>query len=125
MYLIDSNVLIDFLKGKEYVVDILKKLKPDERGTSTICVGEILEGLTFNKEKDEFSRLVSLMTIYDVNLKVVVKFAEIRKKLRENGSLIDNLDILIAATCLANDLVLITNNLKHFERIEGLKILKR
>ncbi len=125
MYLIDSNVLIDFLKNKEYAVEILKGLKHYERGTSTICVGEILEGLTLKKEKDKFARLVSLMTIYNVDLKVVVKFAEIRKKLRKDGKLIDNFDLLIAATCLANDLTLITNNLKHFERVEGLKILKR
>ena len=63
-------------------------------------------------------------TVYNIDLKIIVKFAEIRRKLRKNGNLIDNFDILIAATCLTNDLVLITNNLKHFERIEGLKIFK-
>lgn len=123
MYLVDSSVLIDFLKNKEYAIQLLKGLKPYERGTSTICIGEILEGLSLKKEKDKFTKLVSLITIYNVDLKTAVKFAEIRKELRKTGNLIDNFDLLIAATCLANDLTLITNNLKHFERIGGLKIL--
>lgn len=124
MYLIDSDVLIDFLKGKEKFVEILKQLKRDERSTSVVCVGEILEGLSQTK-KEQFEKLVNLITIHNIDLKVMDKFAEIRRNLRKSGNLIDNFDILIAATCLANDLILITNNLKHFERIEGLKILER
>ena len=123
MYLIDSDILINFLKAKSNAVEILGKLKPEERGTSIICVGEILEGLT-EKQKKYFAKLVNLTTVYNIDLKVIVKFAEIRGKLRKNGNLIDNFDLLIAATCLVNNLTLITNNLKHFERIEGLKILR-
>ena len=38
------------------------------------------------------------------------------------GKPIDSFDLLIAATALENDLILVTNNLKHFSRIPGLKI---
>lgn len=41
---------------------------------------------------------------------------------RKKGELIEDADLLIAATCIVNDLVLITNNRKHFSRIEGLDI---
>jgi len=124
MYLIDSDVLINFLKGKKEDIEILKKLKSHERGTSVICIGEIFEGLN-EKQKSEFLKIIGLIDIYNIDLKTAAKFAEIRKELRKTGNLIDNFDLLIAATCLVNDLTLITNNLKHFERIEGLKILKR
>lgn len=123
MYLIDSDVLIDFLKGKKEVVENLGKIKPSQRSTSIICVGEILEGLTDNK-KVQFQKLLNIINVYNVDVKVAVNFAKIRKELRKNGNLIDNFDILIAATCLVYNLTLITNNLKHFERIEGLKIFK-
>ncbi len=123
MYLIDSDVLIDFLKGKKEAVKILGKIKPNQRSTSIICVGEILEGLTDNK-KEQFQKLLNIINIYNVDIKVVVIFAEIRKELRKNGNLIDNFDLLIAATCMAYNLILITNNLKHFVRIKGLKILR-
>lgn len=123
MYLIDSDILIDFLKAEKETVKILSKLKPHERGTCVICVGEVLEGLT-EKQKGLFQKLVGLINIYNVDLKVVSEFSKIRKELRKQGNLIDNFDILIAATCLINDLTLITNNLKHFKRIKGLKIFK-
>jgi len=124
MYLIDSDVLIDFLKAKKNAIKVLGKLKPNERCTSIICVGEILEGLA-EKQKGKFQKLTDLISVYDVNLKVMVKFSEIRKELRKKGNLIDNFDILIAATCVVYGLTLITNNLKHFERVEGLKILRK
>lgn len=124
MYLIDSDVLIDFLKNRKEAVCLLGKTKVGEIGTSVICIGEIMEGLAKDK-LESFKKMINLFNIYDVDFKTVAKFAEIRKILRKEGNLIDNFDILIAATCLANDLTLITNNLSHFKRVLGLKIYKK
>ena len=44
------------------------------------------------------------------------------KPLKTDGKTIEDMDILIAATCLANNLVLVPNNLKHFNRVSGLQI---
>jgi predicted nucleic acid-binding protein len=60
--------------------------------------------------------------IYGLNQEIAQKFGQIRAKLKRKGQIIDDLDILIAATCLANNLVLITENQKHFKRIEELEI---
>ena len=49
------------------------------------------------------------------------KAAEIYVKLKQSGNLIEEADIFIAAYCLVNDYVLVTNNFRHFTRIEGLK----
>lgn len=46
----------------------------------------------------------------------------IKAKLRTEGKMLDDFDILIAATAIVNDCVLVTNNIKHFERIDGLTI---
>lgn len=123
MYLIDSDILINFLKGKENAIKILGRLKPNQRNTSVICIGEILEGLSENKVK-QFQKLTNLLNICEVNLKTVVKFSEIRRGLRKKGNLIDNFDLLIASTCLVLDLTLITNNLSHFKRIPNLKLFE-
>jgi len=48
------------------------------------------------------------------------KAAEIYVKLKQGGNLIEEADIFIAAYCLVNQYVLVTNNLRHFTRIEGL-----
>lgn len=122
MYLIDSDVLIDFLKNKNETVDFFSKIDRSEISTSIICVGEILEGLDKNKS-EKFLKFINLINVVNIDLSVIIQFSKIRKQLRKQGNLIDNFDILIAATCLVNDLILITNNLKHFKRIENLKIL--
>lgn len=50
-------------------------------------------------------------------------FGRERGRLRKKGELIGDFDLLIASTCLYHDLILLTNNIRHFERIENLKIL--
>jgi tRNA(fMet)-specific endonuclease VapC len=47
---------------------------------------------------------------------------EIKTRLRQKGTLIEDFDLLIAATALNNNLVLVTNNVDHFTRIEKLQI---
>lgn len=51
-----------------------------------------------------------------------MKAGEIYADLRKKGELISDADILTAAIVLANDSVLVTNNVDHFKRIKDLKI---
>jgi tRNA(fMet)-specific endonuclease VapC len=50
-------------------------------------------------------------------------FAKERGRLRREGSLIGDFDLLIASTCLSHDLTLLTNNVRHFERVNGLRFV--
>ena len=43
--------------------------------------------------------------------------------MRKAGRMIGDFDLLIASTCLCHDLTLLTNNVRHFNRIEGLRLL--
>lgn len=49
-------------------------------------------------------------------------FAMMKAKLQLSGEPLDEMDLLIASVCIANNGVLVTNNTKHFERINGLKL---
>ena len=49
-------------------------------------------------------------------------FGKLRASLRRTGELIDNFDLLIAATCLSHGMTLLTGNIRHFKRIPGLNI---
>lgn len=120
-YIIDSDVMIGLLKQKPEVVELIKSIDISDRGTSIICIGEVMEGLDTN-QSIELSKFFGSIRIYDVNLDAVFIFADLRKTLRKKGQMIDNMDLLIASTCLANNLTLITGNVKHFDRIKGLKI---
>lgn len=126
MHLIDSDVLINFLKGEKKAVKTIKKLKNESFCISIISVGEILEGLLETKNKKkliQFQELLKTITIINIDFPIIEKFAFIRKSLRQKGLLIDNFDLLITATCLTHNLTLITNNIFHFKRIPELKIL--
>jgi len=121
MYLIDTDILIRYLKNDEKAVNFIKIIKETDLSTSIICVGELVEGLD-QKKIPFFIKSIQEIDIFNLNLDVIVKFAEIRRQLRKSGKLLDNFDILIAATCIVNDLTLVTGNHKHFDRVSGLKI---
>jgi len=123
MYLIDSSYLIDYLNGVESVGEKLESLGYDLWATSVICVAEVLEGSS-KKMLDKTEDLLSKVIVYNVNFEVARVFAELRRELRKRGMLLENMDLLIAATCLVNGLTLVTGNKKHFSRIRGLKILR-
>lgn len=125
MYLIDSDVLINFLKGETVAVDTIQRLQNHPLYISIISIGEILEGLleTKNKKKlSSFRELLKTLTVVNIDFVVIEKFASMRKLLRKKGILIDNFDLLIASTCLTHDLSLVTGNISHFKRISGLKM---
>ena len=122
-YLIDSDVLIGYLKNVEKYRGVLDKIDDKDKSTSVINIGEILEGFPENKYQ-QFKEFTESITILGLNWEEMSEFAKLRAGLRKEGNLIDNMDLLIAATCLVNKLTLITGNVKHFQRVPGLKILR-
>ena len=76
------------------------------------------------KKLSEFEGFLGNFSIVNVDLEVTQEFAKIRSGLRKAGKLIDNFDILIAASCKARNLILVTRNTSHFKRVKGLKIFK-
>ena len=101
-------------------------MSADGIADSTIALGEVYEGvyvldnpaaglLSFKNFMTPFARL-------DVTEEVAVQFAGLRAKLRKGGNLNPDLCLLIAATALEHGLSLITRNLRHFRRIDGLTI---
>ena len=86
---------------------------------------EILRGLYAKDARGKISRFEILCAnnvILPLTDSVALKGAEIYAILRNQGKLIDDMDILIAATALVNDLTLITENADHFDRIPDLEI---
>jgi tRNA(fMet)-specific endonuclease VapC len=63
-----------------------------------------------------------LSQVYKIDNDIAYLFGDVKSKLRKKGAIIDDIDILISATCLINDLPIITYNKKHFDRIDGLVV---
>lgn len=128
-YFLETSVIINFLRGKQETIEMIKSLE-GELVSSDVCLAELFEGVyrTPANERNKVEKGVrdffaGLSEIYGLGSEIAEKFGQIRAELKKKGRVIEDLDILVAATCLAYDLILVTYNPKHFERIKELKIL--
>ena len=125
-YVVDSDVLIYFLKGDKKAIDKLSKISLLQLYTSRINYTELMYG-AYNSSKVEKNLEVILAFLENFQILEFCKssshiFAQTKAKLKKSGNIIADMDLMIASIVMANDAVLITNNLKHFQRIQGLKV---
>lgn len=129
--LLDTDTLSFFLrsekqKEKKVVKKINDYLKRNKKfSISIITYYELLNGLYFGDTKErteEIELFLNNHTILSISKEIAQKAAHIYTKLRSEGNTIAHNDILIAATAIVENLVLITNNNKHFDRIDELKV---
>jgi len=126
--LVDTDILSEFLRGTEIVVDNAKKYLEnyDSINFSIITYYEILNGLLYKdarKQLKRFSDFAELNKILPLTLSATRQAAEIYANLRKKGQPIGHTDCLIAGIALTNNLQLVTNNIDHFKRIKGLEIV--
>jgi len=125
--LIDTDIISYFLKGNEKVFLKFKEylLQHNSINISVITYYEIMSGLTFinaTKQIEIFENFCNTASILNLTKDSVINSAKIYSKQRSKGKAIDDIDILIAGIALSNNLILVTNNIRHFEKVEGLKI---
>tara|TARA_Y100000310_G_scaffold345501_2_gene465692 strand:- start:92 stop:472 length:381 start_codon:yes stop_codon:yes gene_type:complete len=122
--IIDSDVLIDFLKDDKRTVAKIKEIEEvEELKTTSINTFEILKGFfALNKKEENIINFINNLMILDFDFQSSEKAAEIFDELRKRGEIIDTLDLFIASIAIVNNETLITRNSKHFQRIPELKI---
>ena len=127
-YIIDSDILIYFLKGKKEVVKKLSQIPIDNLYISRINYTELIYG-AYNSARVEQN--LKIIEPFLENFKVLefdksssLIFAKEKARLKKQGNIIADMDLMIASIAMNNDCSLLTNNLKHFERIQDLKIEK-
>lgn len=124
-YLLDTSVVIKYLKGTPEVVELIDGLE-GEVFSSYLVLAELYEGIFRSKNEVEQKILEYFSTfdkVFGLDEVVSKKFGKIRAELKQKGFIIEDIDIFIAATCLSYNLELVTLNKKHFERVKGLRIL--
>ena len=127
MFMLDTNICIYVLK--KHPDSVLKKFQMfDDIHISTIVYSELQYGIELSSKKTKqirFNQLLdflSLLTIDSWDQNAADSYAMIRSYLKRKGSIIGNMDMLIAAHALSTNSVLITNNTREFERIPELKL---
>ena len=125
--LLDTNILIAFLKGHPHVVAQMEQ-HLDEVGRPSISIityYEILRGLkelASPRRLADFEDLMDHLHVRLLTRRVMGIAADLYVELRKRGEPLEDADILIAATSLAHGLVLVTDNERHFRRIPKLKV---
>jgi tRNA(fMet)-specific endonuclease VapC len=123
-YLLDTNIISYYLKGFESLKEKITE-NIDLLSISTISYYEIVSGLqSINAKRRiaEFEKFCGLIDIINLDKASISASCKIYSALKKSGKLIDDIDILIAGIALSNNLVMVTDNTGHFERIEGLKV---
>ena len=124
-YLLDTNICIYYIKGN---YDLDKKI--DAIDDNAIFISEItLAELKFGVENSafpdknravlrDFLSGVQILPIFDA----LDVFAKEKARLRKSGTPVDDFDLFIGASAVVSEMILVTNNTKHFARMDGIVI---
>ena len=129
-YLLDTDTVSELVRPapNRTFLRRLSVIAPDDQGTSSITVGELVYG-AYRRGGDVQALLERIDDLAIRHLQVMPFdgmaariYGEIRVTLELSGSVIGDADTRIAAIALANDLIVVTGNTRHFERIPGLDV---
>ncbi len=127
MYMLDTNICIYIIKQKpKSVIDKFKKMKNVNICISSITYSELLYGA---EKSSNIAKNLLALTMFLSNIEILsydesasIDYGIIRSKLEKQGKIIGPLDMLIAAHAKSLNITLVSNNLKEFERVDGLKL---
>jgi tRNA(fMet)-specific endonuclease VapC len=125
-YLLDTDISIFYLRGKYNINQKLKEIIGyDNCFISEITLAELKYGAEISERVDEnlhsvneFANKIGILPIFNS----LDLYAKEKARLKKIGNLIDDFDLLIGCSAIKNNLVLVTNNENHFERIKNIKI---
>jgi tRNA(fMet)-specific endonuclease VapC len=122
LVVVDTDLVVDFLRGAGQGVPLVRKLIGDGLFRVTaITAFELRLGADFLPRGTEIMRLISSRTI-PLDLASALRAGEIFSTLKSTGRGIGMADSMLAGICLQHDLPLATRNTRHFERVEGLQL---
>lgn len=126
-YLLDTCVVSDFVKGEESTLKKLKSISPADIFISSLTVMELKYGLAINPQRAVkiqplIETFLNSITILTFGSKEAEQSAEIRSFLKISGSPIGAYDVLIAATAITHNHIIVTSNVREFQRVPHLQI---
>ena len=124
-YLLDTDIVVFFLRNNQKVYDHIRVLSPQQVFVSDVTVAELEYGNhcsgRYEENKamlDNFLMQVNVVPFADA----IPLYAKERYRLRRSGLSIMDFDLVIACTSIVNNMIMVTNNAKHFKRVEGITI---
>ena len=125
-YMLDTNICIYAIKNKpKEVIERLKEHEPSEICISLVTYAELIHGVekskAVNKNRIALTLLLADIEILPFDANAAESYGEIRAELERKGKPIGPLDMMIAGHAKSLGYTVVTNNIKEFERIVGLR----
>jgi len=125
-YMLDTNIVIYVIKRRPLEVLATFNQHAGQMCISSITLSELLHGVEKSAQPDHNLRqvesFVSRLDVLDYTSKASAHYGDIRSDLEKKGKTIGVNDIHIAGHARSEGLILVTNNLKEFERVEALRL---
>lgn len=120
-YLLDTNVCVFLLRGNQLVRDCLRTAGVENCFISEITVAELYFGAEKSpssvREYQRTQEFVASAQVLPITPALRV-YAQQRWRLPQLGQPLDDFDLLIGATAISNNLIMVTNNTRHFARLQ-------
>ncbi len=126
MYVLDTNICVYWMKGNEDIEQKALSVGLDQIAVPFIALSELYYGAYKSRRIEEnlaaIETLKSNLALLEWSEDVCEVFGRLKATLEKDGKTLHDADIFVAACALANNSVLVTNNEKHFDRIQELKL---
>jgi tRNA(fMet)-specific endonuclease VapC len=127
MYMLDTDICIYIIRRKPAgVLKYFQRLQPGELSMSAITFAELMNGAKKSRHVEEniakLNELAELLEIIPFDKKAAIAYGNVRSALEKKGQILGSNELLIAAHAVSLDWILVTNNEKEFDRVDGLKI---
>ena len=127
MYLLDTDTIIYNLKGHDAVAKNLREHIHDPIKISVVTLMELYYGAYKSQKKEanlaKVRSLENSLEIVPLDRESAEVFGIYKSKLEKGGTPLDDFDLILASCALTHNMTLVTNNIRHFERVEGLKLV--
>jgi len=124
-YLLDTNICIYFLKGKFGLVKVFDQIGFENLFISEITIAELKFGAAKSDRPEKNKRVIEELANMFKKIPIFQSldiFAEEKARLKKEGNTVDDFDLLIGSTSIANRMILVTNNEKHFSKLKNIQI---
>lgn len=124
-YLLDTSICVFYLRGKYDIDKKIRAIGSENCYISEITVAELKYGVECSSSKSQnqqmLNRFLENVKIISFSSGIDI-FGKEKARLRKCGTPVEDFDLFIGCTAISQSMTLITDNVKHFERIEGITI---
>lgn len=124
-YLLDTSIVVFLFRGKYNIGQHLRTIDADQCFVSDVTIAELTYGayhsdrVEWNLQMIEsFKNIVTIIPFSDA----INEYGRQKDRLVRDGVMIEDFDLLIGCTAVAQNMIMVTDNVRHFSRIEGITL---